>query len=215
MKTDELIEMLGTNLEPVKGGQLRNGVLIALTIAVVAAAAICLTWCALAMPTNAQSGAHSGYKAIALFFTLGMAATGASLLLRSARPGQSVTRPFLLIGLPFLAMVSAVIVGSAISDSVTLSMMVRTGPWGSCLMCIPIFAVVPFVIFIWVLRKGAPTNLTLAGAIAGLVAGALGAAAVVVNQAGDSILFIALCYGGPVALCGAVGGFLGPRLLRW
>jgi len=63
--------------------------------------------------------------------------------------------------------------------------------------------------------QGAPTNLTLAGAIAGLVAGALGAAAVVVHQTGDSIPFIALWYGGPVALCALVGAILGPRLLRW
>ena len=213
MKTDELIEMLGTNLEPVKGGQLRNGVLIALTVAVGTVAAICLTWGALGMPTDWQSGDHFGFKVIALIFTLGLAGAGASVLFRSARPGQSRRRPFVLIGLLFVAVVSAAIVALAASDSFTSSMM--GGPWGSCLICIPIFAVVPFVAFIWALRKGAPTNLVLAGAIAGLVAGALGAAAVVVHQAGDSIPFIALWYGGPVALCALVGAILGPRLLRW
>lgn len=206
--------MLGTNLEPVKDGQLRNGLLIALTVAVGMVAAICLTWGALGMPTNWQSGEHVGFKAIALIFTLGLAGAGASILFKSARPGRSGRRPFVLIGLLFVAVVSAA-VALAVSDSVTLSMMVRGGPWGSCLICIPIFAVVPFVAFIWALRKGAPTNLVLAGAIAGLVAGALGAAAVVVHQTGDSIPFLALWYGGPVALCALVGGILGPRLLRW
>src|SRR5712664_4767398 len=58
VKTDELIEMLGTNVEPVKGGQLRNGLLIALTVAMGTVAAICLTWGALGMPSDAQSGEH-------------------------------------------------------------------------------------------------------------------------------------------------------------
>jgi hypothetical protein len=215
VKTDELIEMLGTNLEPVKGGQLRNGLFIALTVAVSAVAALCLTWGALGMPSSALSGEHLGFKVIALAFTLGLAGAGASILFRSARPGQSGRRPFVLIGLLFLAVVLAAIVALAVSDSVTMSAMVRGGPWGSCLICIPIFAVVPFVAFIWALRKAAPTNLTLAGAIAGLVAGALGAAAVMVHQTGDSLPFIALWYGGPIALCAFLGGILGPRLLRW
>jgi len=51
------------------------------------------------------------------------------------------------------------------------------GPqWAACLICIPLFAVAPFASLIWALRKGAPTNLMRTGAIAGLVAGALGAA---------------------------------------
>jgi hypothetical protein len=93
--------------------------------------------------------------------------------------------------------------------------MILGGPWGTCLICIPIFAVIPFVAFIWALRKGAPTHLAFTGAIAGLVAGALGAAAVVVHQASDAIPFIALWYGGPIALCALLGAILGPRLLRW
>jgi hypothetical protein len=93
--------------------------------------------------------------------------------------------------------------------------MIRGGDWGTCLICIPIFAVIPFVAFIWALRKGAPTRLALAGALAGLVAGALGAAAVVVHQTGDSIPAIALWYGVPIVLCAMIGAILGPRLLRW
>ena len=150
-------------------------------------------------------------------FTLGLAVAGASILFRSARPGQSGRTPLVLIGLLFLAMVLAAIVALAESDPVTMTMstMARGGPWGTCLICIPIFAVIPFVAFICALREGAPTQLALAGAIAGLVAGALGAAAVVVHQTGDSIPLIALWYGAPIALCALVGAILGPWLLRW
>jgi len=215
VKTEELINMLGTNLEPVKGGQLRKTLLVALAVAVGAVGAICLMWNALHMPADVQGGGHFGFKAIALAFTLGLAATGARILFTCAQPGQPVRKPLMLIGLLPLMVVSAACVAPAVLDPATWSTMILGGPWGTCLICIPIFAVIPFVAFIWALRKGAPTHLTLTGAVAGLVAGALGAAAVVVHQTGHSIPLIALWYGGPIALCAVVGGILGPRLLRW
>ena len=53
------------------------------------------------------------------------------------------------------------------------------------------------------------------GAIAGLVAGALGAAVFAFHHPGGSIPFIALWYGGSILLCALVGAILGSRLLRW
>jgi hypothetical protein len=215
VKTDELIQILGTNLEPVKGGQLRKTLLIALAVAVGTVGAICLLWGALYMPADAQGGGHFGFKAIALAFTLGLAAAGARILFASARPGQSARKPLLLLGLLLLVVVSAAIAALTEFDPAVWSTMMLGGPWGTCLFCIPIFAAIPFGALIWSLREGAPTHLRLAGALAGLVAGALGAAAVVIHQTGDSILLIALWYGGPIALCAVVGAILGPRLLRW
>jgi hypothetical protein len=55
----------------------------------------------------------------------------------------------------------------------------------------------------------------LVGAVAGLVAGALGAAIMTFHHTGGSIPFIALWYGGPIVLCALAGAALGPRLLRW
>jgi hypothetical protein len=215
VKTDDLIKILGTNLEPVPRGQLRKTMLIALAIAVGAVTAICLLWDMLPMPVNAQGGGHLGFKAIALIFTLGLAAAGGALLFRSSQPGQSVRKPQMLIGLLLLMVILAGIVALTTFDSATWSAMIRGGDWGTCLICIPIFAVIPFVGFIWALRKGAPTRLALAGALAGLVAGALGAAAVVVHQTGHSIPAMVLWYGGPIVLCAMIGAILGPRLLRW
>jgi hypothetical protein len=214
VKTDDLIKFLGTNLEPVQRGQLRKTMLIAFAIAVGAVTAICLMWGMLPMPADAQGG-HFGFKALTLIFTLGLAAAGGSSLVTYARPGQSVRKPQILMGLLLLIVVSAGIVALTTFDSATWSAMIRGGDWGTCLICIPIFAVIPFVAFIWALRKGAPTRLSLAGALAGLVAGALGSAAAVVHQTGDSIPAMALWYGVPIVLCAVIGAILGPRLLRW
>jgi hypothetical protein len=87
--------------------------------------------------------------------------------------------------------------------------------WLTCLLCVPMLAVIPFAALIWVLRKGAPTELKLTGAIAGLVAGALGASAYAFHCPDDTVPFIAVWYGGMVGLCALLGAQLGPRLLRW
>jgi len=84
MKTDELINMLGTNVEPVKGGQLRNTFLVALAAG--GLAAVCLMLTVLGLPVDGHSGTSIGLKVVALAFTLGLVAAGASFLVRAARP---------------------------------------------------------------------------------------------------------------------------------
>jgi hypothetical protein len=90
------------------------------------------------------------------------------------------------------------------------------GPqWTACLICIPLFAIAPFAALVWALRRGAPTGLARTGAIAGLLAGALGAAIFAFHSPGSAIPFMILWYGGPIVLCALAGAILGPRLLRW
>ena len=213
MKTDELIDLLGTNIEPVKGGQLRNVLLIALAVG--ALAAFCLMLAILGVSANALSGQDLPLELLALAFTIGMAAAGARFLGRAARPGEPGRMPLILIGLLFSAVLAAGAFMLAMAPPAARSMMVFGPQWVTCLICIPLFAVVPYLALIWALRKGAPTNLVLTGAGAGLVAGASGAAVVALHNPAGSIPFIALWYGGPIVLCAVAGAILGPRLLRW
>jgi hypothetical protein len=87
--------------------------------------------------------------------------------------------------------------------------------WMTCLLCIPLFAVLPFIALVWFLRNGAPTNLRLTGAITGLLAGALGATAYAFHCPDDSVPFIAFWYASMVGFCSLIGALLGPKLLRW
>jgi hypothetical protein len=213
MKTDELIDMLGTNIEPVKGGQLRDTLLIALAVGAVAA--LCLMLAIFGAPAEALGGEYFGLKVLALAFTLGLVAAGASFLIRAARPGEPGRRPLVLIGLLFLAILSAGGGALVLTHPAAWGGMVFGPQWAVCLICIPLFSIAPFASLIWALRKGAPTNLTSTGAITGLVAGALGATVFAFHDPGGSIPFIVLWYGGPIVLCALVGAILGPRLLRW
>jgi hypothetical protein len=213
MKTDELIDMLGTNLEPVKGGELRNTVTIALALGAVAA--FCLVLAMFGLPAATLAGEFPALKVLALAFTLGVVAAGASLLIRSTRPGKPGGKLLVLLGLLFVALLSAALVTLIVSHPAAWGGMVFGPQWTACLVCIPLLAVAPFASLVWAVRRGAPTNLKRTGAIAGLVAGAVGAAVFAFHYSGGSIPFIALWYGGPILLCAVVGAIFGPLLLRW
>jgi hypothetical protein len=124
MKTDELINMLGTNLEPVKGGTLRNTVIIALVAGAVAT--FCLVLAMFGLPAAALGGENSGLKILALAFTLGLVSAGASFLIRSARPGEPGRQPLILIGLLFFAILSAGLVALILAHPTAWGGMVLT-----------------------------------------------------------------------------------------
>ena len=213
MKTDQLIEMLSTNVEPVQQGRVRKTLAGALVVG--GAAAFCLMLTTVGLRTGVTDGLLPGYLTLKLLFTLSLIGVGAALLERLMRPGQDGRKLFAFLFLPFFIVVCAGVASLIFGQPMAWGRMMFGMHWATCLLCIPLFAVVPFAALIWALRRGAPTNLKRAGAIAGLVAGALGATAYAFHCPDDSVPFIAIWYGTLVALCGAIGAMLGPRLLRW
>jgi hypothetical protein len=102
--------------------------------------------------------------------------------------------------------------------------MVPSGQWMSklighnmrfCTTMIPLFALGPLALMLWAFRRGAPENPARAGAIAGLIAGGLGAAFYAAHCFDDSPLFVATWYTLAIGIVTALGAFLGRRLLRW
>ena len=213
MKTDQLIEMLSTNVEPVKPGRFKKA--LAFTLLFGGAAAFCLMLGTVGLRSDVSTAILSGFIALKLFFTLILIGAGTLLLTKLIQPGQDGRRSYVVIFLSFLALGLAGIGTLVIHPQTAWGPMVMGTDWVMCVLCIPLFATVPFVALIWTLRQGAPTNLRRAGAIAGLVAGAIGAVAYAFHCPDDSIPFIALWYGVMIGLCALVGAMIGPRLLRW
>jgi hypothetical protein len=213
MKTDQLIDMLSTNVEPVKHGQL--GKTLAWALVIGGAASFCVMLATVGLRSEAAGGIHIGFLALKLLFMLSVIGTGTALLMKLIRPGQEVRKLFGFLFLPFVVAGLIGIVALALQPSAAWDRMILGTEWVSCLICIPLFAIVPFALLIWALRKGAPTNLKRTGAIAGLVAGALGATAYAFHCSDDSLPFVAIWYGAMVVLCAWIGARLGPRVLRW
>jgi hypothetical protein len=84
-----------------------------------------------------------------------------------------------------------------------------------CLVAILGLAVAPLVVLLGTMRAGAPRSPSLAGAAAGLMAGAIGALFYAIHCPDDSPLFVALWYTPPILAMTALGAIAGSRLLRW
>lgn len=216
MNTDRLIDMLSANLEPV--GRVRFAKTLVLAMLVGSAVAFGLMLATVGPRADLDSTAHLRWTSAKLLFALSVIGTAAPLLLRSMRPGLEKETHAEIIFLPFLAAIAAALAMLLFVPLPVWIGMLRGATSASpahCLRCIIFFAVVPFAALIWTLRHGASTRLSLSGAIAGVAAGGLGAAAYAFNCTSDTIPFIAVCYGAAIALCAFVGAQLGPRLLRW
>ena len=84
-----------------------------------------------------------------------------------------------------------------------------------CLTTIPLFAAAPLAVLLWAMRRTAPRSPTLAGAAAGLLAAAAGAAVYAFHCFDDSPLFVLTWYPLAAIPVVAVGAGAGRHLLRW
>jgi hypothetical protein len=84
-----------------------------------------------------------------------------------------------------------------------------------CMVLIPTMAGAPLIGALVALHRGAPTNPSLAGAGAGLLAGAFGAALYATHCPDDSPLFVATWYVLAILIVMSVGAISGSRFLRW
>jgi len=150
-----------------------------------------------------------------LCLTFLLAALSGALVARIARPGASVRRAALM-----LAMVPALLAAAILAELLA----VPAAEWGqklvgtnalSCLKSIPFLAAAPLVAVLLALRHGAPEHPALAGAAAGLFAGAIGAACYATHCPDDSPLFVAAWYTLAIGIVAAAGALAGRRLLRW
>ncbi len=150
-----------------------------------------------------------------LCLTFLLAAISGALVSRIARPGACISRiTFLLAIVP--ALLAAAILAELLAVPATL--------WGQrligsnamvCLESIPFLAAAPLFAALLALRQGAPEHPALAGAAAGLLAGAIGAACYATHCPDDSPLFVAAWYTLAIGFVAAIGAAAGRRLLRW
>ncbi|QGM97456.1 NrsF family protein [Methylocystis parvus] len=84
-----------------------------------------------------------------------------------------------------------------------------------CLALIPLLSIAPLAGALLALREGAPTRPRLAGAFAGLLAGAIAATLYAAHCTDDSPLFVAAWYSIAIAIVTLAGALIGSRFLRW
>jgi hypothetical protein len=213
VKTDKLIEMLSTGVEPIDRRGPSRMLAVAAAMSVIAALGLML----LALRTRQDLVHAAAWPSLVLkvlfaglLIVLAMTALG-----KVVRPGGEAKTSLAVLGLPFAAVMLLAIGALAVSPSSHWRAMVLGSQWLECLISIPLIAVVPFALITCAVRQAAPTNLARAGGLVGLAAGSMSAVGYAFHCTDDTIPFVALWYGGTIALCTLAGVKLGPRLLRW
>jgi hypothetical protein len=83
-------------------------------------------------------------------------------------------------------------------------------PWRVVALSIPVFAGLCIAF-----RRQAPTDLTAAGAAAGLLAGGVAATFYALACTESSAAFVLVWYSAGIGISTGLGALLGPKLLRW
>lgn len=213
MKTHELITVLSRNVEPVDRRQVMREMAAAVAIGTMVAIGIVLAYRGIRPDLD---GLHvQGFLLLKLAFAVAVVISATFCLVKFARPGGEMSTRLTPTAWPFIGIAFLAATSFVFAPLWHLRTTVMGDRWLECLISIPLIAVLPFALVIWTLRRMAPTDLTRTGALAGLVAGGMGAIGYALHCTDDSLPFIALWYGSAIALCTLAGAVLGSRLLRW
>lgn len=122
--------------------------------------------------------------------------------------------------IPYLAVTPMLVIVAVIvelfllpSDVWSARMMGKTSM--ACLTYISLIGIGPLAIFLGVLRYGAPTRPTLAGAVSGIFAGAIAATIFTAHCTDDSPLFLATWYTVAIVGLAAFGALSANKVARW
>lgn len=159
---------------------------------------------------NFWASAMNPYIALRGLILLVLAGTSLSLVPRLGRPGSVV--PWSRLLWPLLALVLALILDRVSGE---LDRIGASTPVWVCMAGIFGLGAFPIAAILWTLSRQATTRPVLAGGMAGLAGGAIGAALYALWCIETAPGYIVLWYGLSLALCSVAGAVAGRFLLRW
>jgi hypothetical protein len=213
MRTDELIRMLSSGVEPVPIDVARTRWARALAVSVPIAFLMMKSTLGLLPTLSTAISLPMFWVKLGLAFSL----AGAALLAvqRLARPGAALGSAPRLIAAPLLAIwgLAGFVLVRTPAPARAHALLGET--WQLCPFLIAGLSIPTFVAALWALRGLAPTQLAAAGAAAGLLAGAVGALVYSLHCPEMAAPFVGSWYVLGILLPAGVGALLGPRVLRW
>ena len=212
MKTDDLITALAADT-----GSISRPIGRTLMLALLGGAigAIILFAVVLGMRAEVATAIGTARFDFKFVVTLSLLVAAFGLAWNLVRPGV-VPKAWILA----LAAVPLLLVAGSIAEMLT----VPEAEWGRrmtgsnsfmCVILIPMLSAIPFAAVLLAMRQGAPSNPKLAGAVAGLVAAAVGATLYATHCPDDSPFFVATWYVIAAGFMAMLGAAIGERFLRW
>lgn len=213
MKTDDLIDLLASDTVPVQRHvatrRLALGLLVAVPISVLLMGAVL-----------GLNPALRDYLAQPMFWVkfgtpLLMALLALPLVARLGRPGVDTRAAWAAWAAPIGLLWVLGLVALLQAPASEIPMLVLSRTWRVCAENIAVLSLPVFLAAIWVLRSLAPVRPSLAGAGAGALGGASGAAVYALHCPELAAPFVAIWYVLGMLLPVVAGALVGPRLLRW
>ncbi|MDJ1157932.1 NrsF family protein [Chelatococcus sp. SYSU_G07232] len=212
MKTTQLIDALVQD-QATRSPPVATVCAVALVPAVVTATVLFMM--ALGPRPDIAAAAETPRFLFKFVVAFGLTVTALALLPRLAQPGRD------LRGRGRVLLLAPLLLAGAVATELILLPAAEWWPrlvgrnLAVCLVSIPALSLAPLAALLVALRHGAPTAPGVAGAVAGLAAGGIGATLYAAHCTDDSPLFVATWYTLAVALVVVAGAAIGRRVLRW
>jgi hypothetical protein len=213
MKTDELIKMLSTGVEPVAQHANEKGIGQALLAGAAISFLLLITIYGIRPDLRAVS------TSFAFWMKLGVPLTSALMALMCvislSYPGKFPKVSYWVLLLPLLALWIWAISIWVGTDASQHAGMVWGKTWRVCIMNITFLAVPVGGLTLLALRNLAPTQLVLTGAMAGWLAGSTGASIYALHCPEMAAPFLAIWYVLGMLVPTVIMAYVGHRSLRW
>jgi hypothetical protein len=212
MKTDDLIAAIAADA-PVNSKP--NGQTMVMAVATGAVAASIIFLLALGVRPDFSAAIETPRFLLKCALTLTLLACALGLILHLAKPGAVPDAWVSALGVAPVLLVIATLVELAVLPRDEWMVRLIGHNAVVCMVLIPALSALPLIATLYALRQGAPTSPTLAGAVAGLLAGGIGATLYATHCPDDSPLFVATWYVIAITAVTLIGAIAGTRLLRW
>lgn len=214
MRTEELIDLLAAQAQPVPRHAARRRIAWALVAALPLSIAFMLAEYGLRAGL-AASLVHQPMALLKLLLPALVAAGGFVAVERLARPGVAVRGAWAAMLAPVLLLWMLGVITWLEAAPAERPQLLWGTTWRTCAWSISAMALPVFVAAFLALRSLAPTRPVAAGAAAGALASGSGAAVYALHCPELAAPFLAVWYVLGMALPVAVGAVLGRHLLRW
>ncbi len=211
MKTEFLISALAQDNAP--GWSFKQTIVIALLAGCCIAAAVFMI--GMGPRSDFVEAAHTVRFLFKFVVTILLAITAFAFAIRYSRPGATLGWVGRALMAPPLLLAIAVIAELILVPKSLWSTRLIGSNSRFCLTLIPLLSIGPLVCMLIALRKGAPSNPGLSGAVAGLASSGIAATFYAANCFDDSPLFVAFWYPLAIGIVVMVGYLSGRTYLRW
>jgi hypothetical protein len=213
MTTNDLIARLTGELKPVSPMAVVGRVAAGLGLGSIASALLMYFWLGLRPDMATAMGTTPFWVKFA--YTLALAAAGGWAVKRIAHPLGSIRVSLALMAVAIIVISFLAFAELAATPPEQYMAMMKGRSVSVCTFNIVMLSLPLLIAAFWVLRGLAPTRLTVAGAAAGLAAGAIASFVYSFHCTESAMPFIAMWYTLGVLVTGLIGAIVGRYVLRW